>query len=269
MELFSERNGLIKTKDDCFSSSFRNAIINSFFNQYANAVDDVKLKYLREVMDLFGITQEPHLNVTSTLRQNQENTLVYFQKCEWNDIFDFIEYALEIDPQRADKLEEKYNQIFRKHGIKYRLLNGRVVPIVTDIEIEEMSKALHTGESSTDIAYAEAIKLLSEKKNPDYGAVIAKASNALESMVLAVARDNDVSDDTLGKAINKLEDKGVVFDKDMKTIIKSIYTFASNAGIRHGGTEPTIATEEDAILVMVICAAAINYLNSLRVGNGI
>ena len=86
----------------------------------------------------------------------------------------------------------------------------------------------------------------------------------LESMVLEIAKDNEVKENTLGKAIEALESKGVVFDEDMKVLIKKVYSYACNAGIRHGGSNPTVATEDDAILILVITAAEINYLNALR-----
>lgn len=83
-------------------------------------------------------------------------------------------------------------------------------------------------------------------------------------MVLAIGKDNEGSAATLGKAMTELEKNGIVFDPDMRALIKKIYTYACNAGIRHGGTEPVVATEEDAILLLVVSAAGINYLNTLR-----
>ena len=87
-------------------------------------------------------------------------------------------------------MAEKYNRIFRLHGCKYRLVSGKAIPVVNDLEIKEISKAMHTGVDATDTAYSEAISLLSERTDPDYNAVIAKTSNALESMVLAIGNSN-------------------------------------------------------------------------------
>ncbi len=263
-ELFSERFGLIQNEENVYSSAFRRSIVTSFFNQYNTLENGNLFGRLQDAMDLFGIEQQPQVHDHATLNYNKEQTLKYFQTCPWNHLFDFAEYVLTLDPKRADALEEKYNRIFRMHGCKYRLVNGKVIPIANDIEIQEISKALHTGVDATDTAYNEAIALLAEKPEPDYNAVIAKTSNALESMVLTIGEKNAISADTLGKAINQLEKKGIVFDQDMKSLIKSIYAVACNAGIRHGGTNPITASEEEAILVLVVSAAAINYLNVLR-----
>lgn len=258
---FSERNGLIQTNNE-YSPEFRRAIVTSFFNQYS-MIEEIFFN-LRDVMDIFGIEQPPMLTDDATLKINKENTLAYFQKCPWNHLFDFVEKVLEQDPYIADALTEKYNQIFRLHGCKYRVFKDKVIPVVNDLEIQEMSKALNTGVEGTDHAYNEAIVLLSARPEPDYNAVIAKASNALESMVLAIAKDHDVSQDTLGKAINALKGKGIALDCRMENLIKSTYSYACTAGIRHGGTTPIVAKEADAIYILVLSAAEINYLNAQR-----
>ena len=73
-----------------------------------------------------------------------------------------------------------------------------------------------------------------------------------------------MKEETLGKALKNLKEKGFVLDEDMELILKSIYKYACNAGIRHGSADPVAATEEDAVFIMVISAAGINYLNALR-----
>lgn len=266
-DFFSERNGLISQITSEYTDEFRSAIVTSFFNQYTSLEKSKLFGRLNDVMDLFGIEQKPQGNDGASLLENKRQTLLYFKTCEWNRLFDFIEYVLTVDKDIEDALEKKYNQIFRLHGCRYRLINGKVVPIVNELEIQQIKKAINTGIEGTDRAYNEALALFSDRANPDYNAVIAKASNALEAMVVHIARENGVSENTLGKAISELESNGVVFDEDMKAIIKKLYNYACNSGIRHGGTNPVIAKEEDAILVLVISAAAINYLNYYRLNS--
>jgi len=69
---------------------------------------------------------------------------------------------LTLDTDRADALTEKYNRIFRMYGCKYRLVSGKAIPVVNDLEIKEISKAMNTGVDATDTAYSEAISLLSD-----------------------------------------------------------------------------------------------------------
>ena len=44
-----------------------------------------------------------------------------------------------------------------------RLVSGKAIPVVNDLEIQEISKAMNTGVDATDTAYSEAISLLSER----------------------------------------------------------------------------------------------------------
>lgn len=41
-------------------------------------------------------------------------------------------------------------------------------------------------------------------------------------MLIAIAKDNAVKETTLGKAIDALESMGIVFDEDMKALIKKV-----------------------------------------------
>lgn len=261
--LFSERNGLVNCIVNDYPESFRSSIVTSFYNQYNTLEKGELFGRLQDVMDLFGIKQCPQVNDMATLLYNKEHTLEFFMDCPWFRLFDFVEYVLTLDPQRSKSLTDKYNLIFRMQGCKYRLINGKVLPVMNDFEIREISQAMNTKIDAVDAAYNEAVSLFSDRQAPDYNAIISKASNALESMVLTIAKEHDVSADTLGRAINGLESKDIFIDEDMRVLIKGIYRYACNAGIRHGGTEPITANEEDAILILVLSAAAINYLSRL------
>ena len=135
---------------------------------------------------------------------------------------------------------------------------------MTDLEMEEISKAMNTGIDSVDTAYNNALKLFSDKVTPDYKAVIAKASNALESMIIKIAKDNGSSEKTLGRALTDIKAKGVYIDTDMEELAKKIYKYVCSEGIRHGGATSIITTESDARLILVLSATLINYLNTIK-----
>ena len=259
---FSERNNYVNLiENNEYDSNFRRSVVTSYFNQY-NSLENGKLfERLKNIMDLFGIKQSQDFNDKMVFVQNKENTLEYFQKCPWNKIFDFAEYAMESDDDRKDQLADKYNQLFRFNGCKYRVVNYKVIPVMSDIEIEELKRASMTGIEEVDSALNDALILLSDKVNPNYNAVIAKASNALESMVLYSTRDYCSNEKTLSKALNKAIESGYVINDNFKEIIKKTYNYACNPGIRHGGENSIQATEEDAFFVLSICSACINYLN--------
>ena len=262
-QYFSERNNFINSiESDEYSISFRRAIITSFFNQYSSIEDGELFRRLNGIMDLFGIEQSQVLADKMVFSYNKDSTLRYFQNCPWNQLFDFVEMAMESDEKRKEKLAEKYNQLFRFNGCKYRVVNYKVIPIASDVEINELKKASTTGIYEVDTPINEAIYLLSNKVNPDYNAIIAKASNALEAMIIHVARNNSATADTLGKAITEMKNSGYNIDSDFEEVLRKTYKYACNAGIRHGGENPVAASEKDALFVLSICAASINYLNS-------
>ena len=149
VQFFSERNGLVNVAND-YSQALRSAVVTSFFNQYpANRTWEL-YSLLKDVMDLFGIEQWPQVHEEATMRYNKEHIISFFQECDWYKLFDFVEYVLTIDAKIRDSLSEKYNLIFRMHGCPYRIVNYKVIPVVNDMEIGEIKKALNTGVSATD-----------------------------------------------------------------------------------------------------------------------
>ena len=260
---FSERNNFISSIDNNeYNSGFRRAVITSFYNQYNPLENGELFGRLKNIMDFFGIEQSQELTDQMIFLHNKESTIRYFQNCPWNQLFDFAELALDSDESRKEKLAEKYNQLFRFNGCKYRIVNYKVIPVMSDIELEELKKASMTGIKEVDQAFNEAIDLLSNKVEPDYNAVIAKASNALEAMVLSVARNNSATADTLGRAITQMKNNGYDIDSDFEEVLRKTYKYACNAGIRHGGENPVSASEKDALFVLSVCASCINYMNS-------
>ncbi len=269
-KLFSERNSSYKKiKSNKYSEEFRITIINILFNQYC--ISDKKdisdlLNILKELMDFFCIEQ-PIYNKDSSilLRRSEENIKNFIKNCSWEKLFDFIEQALIIGIKNEEKCIEKYNNMFRYHGCKYRILNKIIIPTMTDLEMKEISKAMNTGIDSVDTAYNEALKLFSVKvEKPDYNAVVAKSSNAVEAMVVTIAKDNGSSKDTLGKALTDIKNKGIYIDEDMENIIRNFYKYTCNSGIRHGGDTTTTVKEFDARLMLVLSATFINYLNAIK-----
>lgn len=267
-EIFSERNGFVSQNDnDEISLDIRQSISDTFENLFGSSITNLK-RAQQDIMPVFGVPQDT--TNSSDLFATQNNTAnisKYLSKCPWYKVYDFVEYTLDLlDENGIRYMTGRFNLIFRLNGMRYRIVNSHIIPVTNEIEINEMKRAMQTGIAAVDTAYNEAVGLFSKKECPDYNAVIAKASNALESMVITIARDNDVNNsNTLGKALSQLEDKGVIIDEDMDTLLRKIYGYVCNAGVRHGGDnkDTIIATENDAILLLVLCAACINYINNL------
>ena len=71
------------------------------------------------------------------------------------------------------------------------------------------------------------------------------------------------SNATLGAAIKKLEENGVIIHQAMKSAFSQLYGYTSDQdGIRHGGINFVNAPEEDARYMLVSCSAFVNYLKN-------
>ncbi|MCT4573223.1 hypothetical protein N3930_39405, partial [Bacillus thuringiensis] len=66
---------------------------------------------------------------------------------------------------------------------------------------------------------------------------------------------------TLGQALGKLEQKGVVIHDTLKEGFKRIYWYTSDGdGIRHAHKDVPNVSFEDAQFMLVTCSAFCNYL---------
>ncbi|MDM1551616.1 hypothetical protein [Empedobacter falsenii] len=103
-----------------------------------------------------------------------------------------------------------------------------------------------------------AIELFSNKTNPDYRNSIKESISAVESICIIITEDPKV---TLGQALKKLEEKGIIINKALKSGFSNLYGYTSEGdGIRHGLMEESNLNQEDARYMLVTCSAFINYL---------
>jgi hypothetical protein len=76
---------------------------------------------------------------------------------------------------------------------------------------------------------------------------------------------NVTNKNTLGKALNELEAKGITLNNTLKIAFDKLYGYTNNpdTGVRHALMEDTNApTSAEAIYMLITCSAFINYLNT-------
>ena len=145
--------------------------------------------------------------------------------------------------------------------------NGLVIPITNDTEIESIIKTSKSKYIDVNIAIEKAIKLLSDKKNPDYENSIKESISAVEALCCQIIGEKK----TLGDALNYLKKYIIDMHPSMLEAMKKLYGYTSDAsGIRHSTMDFTNAKIEDARYMLVICSAFINYvIEKLEVSNEI
>ena len=182
----------------------------------------------------------------------------------WNSIYDYIELLFRwqdiIDFNKTVKLNE-INRILKEENSAYRVSqNGLVLPISNEEELESIHEANTNPYAPVNEHIQKAISLF--KKEPaDYANSIKESISAVEALCQIIIDDKKA---TLGKAIKKLKEKGVIIPPALEEAFNKLYGYTSNeGGIRHalseGDTPPTF---DDAKYMLVSCSAFVNYLIS-------
>ena len=191
----------------------------------------------------------------------------YF-KSDWHEVYDFIEFLLSsgIDIINYEHLKKTLNSILESEFSGFRIIDDLITPITNELEINEIKEAKAVSSNypqlpGVDKHISLAIEKLSNRDNPDYRNSIKESISAVESACRILTNES-----TLGKALSKLESKGIVINTELKKGFEKIYNYTNSkeSGIRHSiidnnHIEPSF---EDAKYMLVSCSAFINYILS-------
>lgn len=182
---------------------------------------------------------------------------------KWYEIYDMIEFILLVDDtKRGEEFKDICNEILEREMSAYRIVNNQVAKNIDDIEIDSIENILKFDKyAGVKIHISEALKLLSDKKSPDYRNCIKESISAVES-ICAIICEKDTA--TLGEAL-KIISKNNQADLHPSLVegYRKIYGYVSNGdGIRHSLLEEDSLSYEDALYMLVSCSAFVNYLIS-------
>lgn len=193
----------------------------------------------------------------------------YFFKCFWFELYNFIEYSIELTKESLfdyvmdqGSLTNNFNRILEREFAGYRIIEGKIAPIINPTEIAEIEESFSLTENFTslngcNIHLKEALSKLSDKVNPDYRNSIKESVSAVESLAKIISNN---ANDSLGASLDKIKGK-LKIHSALEQGFKKIYGYTSDAeGIRHALTEESTCDFEDAKFMLVSCSAFINYL---------
>lgn len=203
-----------------------------------------------------------------------------YDQLEWYGVYDFLECYLNGLVKACIKVGEDsvlysdpgwvrdllrvcrndINTLMDKHKSGYRLINGLFTPTSDENEINAISTALSSANKAINEHIQEAVRLLSDRKSPDYRNSIKESISAVES---AVNDLNDAKAPGFSEAIKGLEQKFSIHPALRDAFIKIYgYTSDERSGIRHAMTTQSdcIPDFADAKFMLVACSAFINYL---------
>ena len=276
MKKFSERAGITKPKTEIqlntMDSDLRNCLWNAtsetywepnhyFTIQGTGYMNDDMLSFMKLFWDSYF--KKPNDSVT-TYNWNKiygELRLYYFH-CQWYEVYNFIEFCAQNYPNQISNARfiQTCNRVLERELSGYRFVGNQIAQITSKEEISEIEDALATPFKTVNIHISNALKLMSDKKNPDYRNSIKESISAVESICRIIAKNEKA---TLGNALDIIESK-VKLHGALKRAFDSLYGYTSSAeGIRHSLLEEKTTLEsEDAKFMLISCSAFVNFLIS-------
>jgi len=274
---FSQRRGLtISAKEiqiDSINQESRIAIWNVFYEYVFYMYDSSKRSQFRSILRSNEYLDQLSLFIwkkilylpLQTIPVDYSNQLMkifgYYQKMEWNEIYDFVEYLLNYFDD-IDLIQE-INDVLLKKLTGYRFMSGVITDINNPEELKSIDEAINNDEfSSAGQHLQRALELLSDRKNPDYRNSIKESISAVESLVKKMTGDPKA---TLNKALDKIETsgKGIKIHPALKSAFTSLYAYTCDEkGIRHAMLDEPNVFVEDAKFFLITCSAFINFLKS-------
>lgn len=186
---------------------------------------------------------------------------LFFKKYSWYEIYDLIEFCIDQFPfaDERNNFVTGLNSILQDKNSAYRIINYKVTEITSEQEIQSIEKALENTNPYSGVQQHlnQALKLLSDRQNPDYRNSIKESISAVESICKIITQDEKA---TLGKALKSVEDKFGLHPA-LKGSLSQLYEYTSDAdGIRHAMLEESNLSYIDAKFMLVACTNFINYL---------
>lgn len=288
---FSDRMGLAPKRaiqTDDIDKPLRHRIVNKILTYFK----EDQAKYILDLMGFLTISEDDPFNISFSAKgPNVEQLAKLIHTMPWFNVYDVIEYGYQflcrscigcedncdaIYDEDADededetyeceyqweqaKYEARFNEVLGQEKSGFRLVDGTITPIIEEIELEAIGNATNTRFHSVNMHLKKALQLYSNRENPDYENSIKESISAVEAMCCIITGMSGASA-TLGAALKKLEENGVVIHTAMRESFNKLYGYTSDAsGIRHGGIDFTNAPADDAKYMLVSCSAFVNYL---------
>lgn len=270
MSLFSQRMGLKPMKriiqKDLIDDNLKNGLWNVLIVNYWSMIPEQE--FISKCAGLDVLTnrlwvsyfKKPLDTLDDWWPDTYKYLRKYFYSCEWNEIYDFIEFIANngIDKKRNEVFKKSCNVVLKKELSAYRFIGEVITPVINECEVEEIDEALKSTHSMKPIQnhLQTALKYLSDRKNPDYRNSIKESISAVEGLCNIL----NGTTSTLGKTLNDLEKK-IGIHGAFKQGLSSLYGWtSSDEGIRHALMKESELDFEDAKFMLVSCSAFINYL---------
>ena len=282
MKLFSERYNYTKPSDviirEQLTPEIQNAIC-SCYDRLHPLFDNVKSSYREDpYFDMEKYLWTYFLNLREGKFQNGSRyhiVATLFLEDEnnpWYRKLDLVEFTIKYLYAQENKIYDRYHSVstsfinqlnheFERLNFAYRVVNNEIVEITSKEELAAIESSLQDSPTNIKVHLNNALELYAQRPTGDYRNSIKESISAVEAFCREITGEN-----TLGNALDRLKDKGLVIPTILKVAFEKLYAYTNqpDTGIRHAlmdkdGTY-TPASEE-ALFMLVSCSSFINYLN--------
>ena len=270
---FSEKIGKKKPKTiqiESMDSELQNSLWNVFDlyvgipvkEEYGYSMSSSRFYNLFRVI-WFSFFKEPLDQLPSSRYEVIDEVRKRFFSWDYLDVYDFFDFLIQYEdlPLNKEEIINHINLVLKREVSGYQIVNGALAPIIHEIEISEVERALDSTNTKiyagANIHLSEAQNKLADRKNPDYRNSIKESMCAIESMCQIISNNPKAE---LGVALKILKSKIPIHGALEQGFLK-IYGYASDSdGIRHALLEESNVDQEDALFMLVASSAFVNYL---------
>ena len=209
---FSERHGYVRKaiQIESMDAPLRNGLWNAFSRHAwidSYTYDETRLmetfckklwvEHFKETEDAFRDLSKHSLGTNwSIVRRTIKEQ---FEDSDWHKVYDFLEFVGNHSPHRPGSFIKECDLVFERECAGYKFVKGLIVPITNDLEIEEIEAAIEGQKEPAD-HLRDAVKMLSDRRAPNYGGSLEESIKAVESQ----SRKTFNSTDTLGQLVSRL-----------------------------------------------------------------
>lgn len=270
MKTFSERKGLKPVLETIQIASMNEALRNSLWN----VLDFVLWSTDGFVFRRHG---QPHIEPLSRIlwfdhfkkpidsRPSRGSDILvvirkYFFSCEWNEVYDFLEFIVLKQKTSYPRLSDSLNRVLERELSGYRFVAGHLTDITHQQELAAIEEAAKDSRFSGVSAHiSRALELYGNRESPDYRNSIKESISAVESVARLVSGHEKA---TLGDALKAIEKSGQLHPALKEGFLK-LYGYTSDEqGIRHAMLDEPNISAADARYFLVSCSSFVNYLKS-------
>lgn len=179
-----------------------------------------------------------------------------FAQAPWFEVYDIVEIV-----SVGKRPSDSFNRILKRDNAAYRIIDGKVTPIVDETEVAEVNSVLEGDSAQFKLArdhIARAVELYSQRPVADYRNAIKESISAAESAACALTGERNFKD-----ALRKLQSSGL--HPALAGVFNQLYGYTSDeSGIRHALVDGATAGPAEAHYLLVSCSAFISYLMQLE-----